>query len=258
MPDSQDFGYDSYAGLDVKDKIVLVLRYFPEDAEPKTKAILARYSDLRYKAMAGPSARREGDDRRHRPASPNAGELVPMTFDTALAGSGIVAISVTGEMAKALFARAEDKTLEDAQKALDSGNPHVAGFDLPGVTAQSRQRSSARSRPATTSSPTCRPRRRRRASRNRGSRSGRTTIISATATAAIRSRARKRRDGSTWAPTTTRRARRRCWRSAKRCPNNRAGATCCSISGRAKSSACSARRPLPPSRRCRSIRLPRI
>ena len=52
VPDSQDFGYDSYATLDVKDKIVLVLRYFPEDADPKTKAILARYSDLRYKAMA--------------------------------------------------------------------------------------------------------------------------------------------------------------------------------------------------------------
>ena len=33
VPESQDFGYDSYATLDVKDKVVLVLRYFPEDAE---------------------------------------------------------------------------------------------------------------------------------------------------------------------------------------------------------------------------------
>jgi hypothetical protein len=70
------------------------------------------------------------------PTSPNAGELVPMTIDTALAGSGIVGISVTGDTAKALFARTQGKTLEDAQKALDSGNPHVAGFELPGVTAQ--------------------------------------------------------------------------------------------------------------------------
>src|SRR5204862_6384139 len=52
VPDSQGFGYDSYATLDVKEKIVLVLRYFPEDAEQKTRAILARYADLRYKAMA--------------------------------------------------------------------------------------------------------------------------------------------------------------------------------------------------------------
>ena len=52
VPDSQDFGYDSYATLDVKDKIVLVLRYFPEDADQKTRAILSRYADLRYKALA--------------------------------------------------------------------------------------------------------------------------------------------------------------------------------------------------------------
>ena len=37
VPESQDFGYDSYATLDVKDKIVLVLRYFPEDADQKTR-----------------------------------------------------------------------------------------------------------------------------------------------------------------------------------------------------------------------------
>src|SRR5688572_11716916 len=52
VPEGQDFGYDSYAGLDVKDKIVLVLRYFPEEADQKTRGILARYADLRYKAMA--------------------------------------------------------------------------------------------------------------------------------------------------------------------------------------------------------------
>ncbi len=135
VPDSQDFGYDSYAGLDVKDKVVLILRYFPEDAEPKAKAILARYSDLRFKARA---ARQHGAKAMivvTGPTSPNAGEFAPMTFDTALAGSGIIGISINGETAKALFARAQGKTLEDAQKALDSGNPHVAGFDLPGVTA---------------------------------------------------------------------------------------------------------------------------
>ena len=52
VPEAQNFGYDSYATLDVKDKVVLVLRYFPEDADVKTKGILARYADLRYKAMA--------------------------------------------------------------------------------------------------------------------------------------------------------------------------------------------------------------
>src|SRR5204863_6015538 len=67
------------------------------------------------------------------PRSPNAGELIPMTFDTALAGSGIVAISLTGADANMMFRSVPDKTREDAQKALDSGNPHVAGFALPGI-----------------------------------------------------------------------------------------------------------------------------
>jgi Zn-dependent M28 family amino/carboxypeptidase len=136
VPDSQDFGYDSYATLDVKDKVVLALRYFPEEAEPKTKAILARYSDLRYKAMA---ARQRGAKAIlivTGPNSPNAGETVPMTFDTALAGSGIVAASISAEVAGAIFATLGDssKTLQAAQKALDSANPHAAGFDVPGAT----------------------------------------------------------------------------------------------------------------------------
>ena len=129
VPDSQDFGYDSYASIDVKDKIVVVLRYFPEDADQKTRAILARYSDLRYKAMA---ARQHGAKAIlvvTGPRSPNAGELVPMTFDTALSGSGIVAASIDGEAGTAIL-RAAGKTLDAVQQSLDSGNPHVAGFDL--------------------------------------------------------------------------------------------------------------------------------
>jgi len=132
VPDSQNFGYDSYATLDVKDKIVVVLRYFPEDADEKARAILARYSDLRYKAMA---ARQRGARALlvvTGPRSPNAGQVVPMTFDTALAGSGIPAASISSTVADALFASATP--LREAQQELDSGNPHVAGFELTGVT----------------------------------------------------------------------------------------------------------------------------
>ena len=133
VPESQNLPYDSYAGLDVTDKVVVVLRYFPEDADEKTRAILARYSDLRYKAMA---ARQRGARAMlvvTGPRSPNAGELVPMTFDTALAGSGIPAASIRGTDADALFAKAP-KPLRQSQEDLDSGNPHVAGFEVPGVT----------------------------------------------------------------------------------------------------------------------------
>jgi hypothetical protein len=128
VPEAQGVGYDSYAGLDVKDKIVVVLRYFPEDADQKTKAILARYSDLRYKAMA---ARQRGAKAMlvvTGPRSPNAGQLVPMTFDTAIAGSGIPCASVTGKVAGEIFRDA--RPLGDVQRELDTGNPHVAGFAL--------------------------------------------------------------------------------------------------------------------------------
>ena len=133
VPDSQNFGYDSYATLDVKDKAVVVLRYFPEDADKETKSILARYSDLRYKALA---ARQRGAKALlvvTGPRSPNAGQTVPITFDTALAGSGIPAASISGKAAAALFG---SRSLESVQKELDSGNPHVAGFALEGVTVE--------------------------------------------------------------------------------------------------------------------------
>ncbi len=146
-PESPTFSYDSYATLDVKDKVVVVLRYFPEDAEPQVRAAVARYSDLRYKAMA---ARQRGAKALlvvTGPRSPNAGQTVPITFDTALAGSGIPAASVGGRVAAALFAGAP-KSLDAIQMELDTGNPHVAGFPLRGTatikTAIVRQRRTAR------------------------------------------------------------------------------------------------------------------
>lgn len=132
VPDSQNFGYDSYQGLDVKDKIVVVLRYFPEDADQKTRAILARYADLRYKAQAARQRGAKGMIVVTGPRSPNAGDVVPMTFDTAIAGSGLVAASISGRAAAPIF-EAAGKQLEAVQKELDGGNPHVAGFAIPNL-----------------------------------------------------------------------------------------------------------------------------
>ena len=68
------------------------------------------------------------------PRSPNAGEIVPMSFDTALAGSGIAAASVSGRVAAAIFDQAPGKTLEAVQRSLDTGNPHIAGFEISDLT----------------------------------------------------------------------------------------------------------------------------
>ena len=135
VPDSQDFGYDSYATLDVEGKIVVVLRYFPEDAEPDHKRAMARYSGLRYKALTAREAGAKAIIVVAGPRSPNAGELVPMTFDTAASGSGIPAATITGAIAERLIASAGKGTLEEIQAGFDTGNPHAAGFDL-GTTAR--------------------------------------------------------------------------------------------------------------------------
>ena len=127
----------------MKDKVVLVLRYFPEDADQKTKAILSRYSDLRYKAMA---ARQHGAKAMlvvTGPSSPNAGELVPMTFDTAIAGSGIVALSITGELANALLAGMPDKTSRTSRSRSTPATRTSRASTLPGVTRDGARRGGA-------------------------------------------------------------------------------------------------------------------
>ena len=133
-------GYDSYAGLDVTDKIVLVLRYVPEGVDAERRAELNRYAGLRYKAMIA-------RDRGARailvvagPNSPNAGRLIPMMFDNSLAGSGIVAASIGAEVADALLDSA-GKSLEEVQSQLDIENSHFLGqFPLEGVEVAIRTR----------------------------------------------------------------------------------------------------------------------
>ncbi len=133
VPGELGEGYDAYAGLDVKDKIVIALRYVPEAVEPERRQQLNRYAGLRYKAM---QAREQGASAFlvvAGPNSPNAGKLIPLDFDSSLADSGIVAASISDTVANALFA-ASGKNLKDVQSGLDVENPHFLGqFPLPAV-----------------------------------------------------------------------------------------------------------------------------
>ena len=133
VPGELGEGYDAYAGLDVKDKIVVALRYVPEGVEPERRQQLNRYAGLRYKAM---QAREQGAQAFlvvAGPNSPNAGKLIPLDFDSSLADSGIVAASISGTVANALFALS-DTNLKDVQSGLDTENPHFLGqFPLPDV-----------------------------------------------------------------------------------------------------------------------------
>ncbi len=133
VPGELGEGYDAYAGLDVKDKIVVALRYVPESVDPERRQQLNRYAGLRYKAM---QAREHGAKAFlvvAGPNSPNAGQLIPLDFDSSLADSGIVAASISDTVANALFAPS-DKNLKDVQSGLDVENPHFLGqFPLPDV-----------------------------------------------------------------------------------------------------------------------------
>jgi Tol biopolymer transport system component/Zn-dependent M28 family amino/carboxypeptidase len=127
-------GYDSYSGVDVKNKIALVLRYVPEEVDPKRRQELNRYAGLRYKAML---AREHGAKAVlfvTGPNSPNAGELVSASFDASTANSGIVAASISSNTADTLLQRA-GKDLKSLQSGLDKENPHAeSGFTLSTVT----------------------------------------------------------------------------------------------------------------------------
>jgi Tol biopolymer transport system component len=133
VPGDLEHGYDSYAGLDVKDKVVLVFHYVPESVSVERRQELNHYAALRYKAMM---ARERGARALlvvTGPSSTGAGELVPMGFDQSSASSSIIVVSVSGAVADALFA-GSGKKLADVQSSLDLESPHAEGsFALPGV-----------------------------------------------------------------------------------------------------------------------------
>jgi Tol biopolymer transport system component len=133
VPGKPGEGYDSYSGVNVSNKIALVLRYAPEEADTKRRAELNRYAGLRYKAMLARDHGAKAVLFVTGPNSPNAGELAGLNFDSTLAGSGIVAASVSSNVVAALFA-GSGKDLKSLQSALDKENPHAeSGFTLPKV-----------------------------------------------------------------------------------------------------------------------------
>ncbi len=126
-------GYNSYTGLDVTNKIVLVLRYVPENVEPKRRQELNLYAALRYKAMV---AREHGAKAVlivTGPNSPNPGALVSLSSDGSLSGSDILAASINTNIADGILA-GSGKDLKSLQTALDSESPHAeGGFIIPEI-----------------------------------------------------------------------------------------------------------------------------
>ena len=134
VPGKLGEGYDSYAGLEVSNKIVLALRYVPEEVDAKRRQELNRYAGLRYKAMLARERGAKAILFVTGPNSPSAGELAALSSDSAGGGSGIIAASITTNVAMQMFSAA-GKNLAAIQSALDKEDPHAIGsFVLSNVT----------------------------------------------------------------------------------------------------------------------------
>ena len=127
--DNAQSAYDSYVGLDVEDRWVMIFRGLPEDIGAERRQHLHRYADLGYKAAV---ARERGAVGVIVVSGPNAevkDELVPLGFDAATAGSTLGAISISNDLAAVILAGLE-KDLAQVQSELDEGE-QVPGFEIP-------------------------------------------------------------------------------------------------------------------------------
>ncbi len=85
--------YDDYAGLDVKEKTVLVLRYTPKS--DSLRGNFSQYASLRYKALKAKELGARAVLVVTGPADTDRDELMKLAYDPAGGGAGIVAVNVS-------------------------------------------------------------------------------------------------------------------------------------------------------------------
>ncbi len=128
--------YNSFAGLDVKNKILLALRFSPESAPEEERQRLRHYAPLRMKAML---AREHGAKALLVFSGPNSlpeDTFVSGPHDVSFADSGIVAAQISRKLAARMLATA-GKDLKKSQDSLDKLETRT-GFALPTVTMRLR------------------------------------------------------------------------------------------------------------------------
>jgi hypothetical protein len=125
--------WDEYAGLDVKGKVVLVLRHGPDGDDPKSP--YSPYAALRHKAS---EARDRGAAALLVATGPLthgvADDLVALRTDASFSDAGLPVFSVKRAVAESFFP-GSGRTLEEAQKAIDSGKK-PASFELPAARVE--------------------------------------------------------------------------------------------------------------------------
>ncbi|MCX8056645.1 MAG: M20/M25/M40 family metallo-hydrolase [Ignavibacteria bacterium] len=115
--EAEDLGYNDYANIDVKDKIVLMMRYSPEGDKPDTKFGFKVQSNFKVS-----TAKSKGAKAVILFTGPNTVEndrLISLVPDPAAMNAGIPVVSISTEKAKEIFEKA-GKNLLDIQKQIDS------------------------------------------------------------------------------------------------------------------------------------------
>jgi len=116
-----EIGYDDYAGIDVRGKVVLALRWSPEGEDPTGR--FAPYLSERYKAATARAHGARAILFTSGPATDGIDRLIPFAVDERPERLGVVAISITQAAANRI-ASVAGVDLADLQLQIDeSGEP---------------------------------------------------------------------------------------------------------------------------------------
>ena len=120
VPEQGDFkAYNSYDGVDVKDKWVIAFRYLPEELDGEYKHHISRYSKIQHKAMIAREYGAKGLILVSGPTSHVKSQLMELKYEGGVSNFSIPVISITDELAQNLLG--EKGMLIDLQGRLDKG-----------------------------------------------------------------------------------------------------------------------------------------
>jgi hypothetical protein len=117
-----DKQYDDYEGLDVKDKIVVMLRYGPDGSAPSSE--FQRYTALRNKARVAREKGAKALVMINGPADESEDNLYRLALDQGAGSSGIVAVSMKRDILEQLFLSSgwSLKVLQDSMRVTKKPN----------------------------------------------------------------------------------------------------------------------------------------
>lgn len=125
--------YDDYAGIDVRGKIVIVLRYSPDSS---STGRFAKSASVRMKAKVAREHGAAGLIIVTGPRDETASKLPPVTIDRGMGDAGIAAMALTSGAVDSIF-HLLGKNLRDVQEhIIVSGKPQ--SFELAGTRATMR------------------------------------------------------------------------------------------------------------------------